>query len=196
MGACLSSTAESIDKSSYAFVISIKGELRDYPTPILVSEVLQFEKPSCFLCNSDCLHYDQHIPALDSEHELEAGQIYFILPNTMLGRLLSASDMAALAVKASVALDSNSKSQKMKKNKGRVSPLVLMGTTRIDVEVEEEDVNKVQRRNGGLRVTRSGSIRKRPRRYNSSKKGLLAVRSFRIRLSTIHENEGWDELQV
>ncbi|KAI3730699.1 hypothetical protein L1987_61873 [Smallanthus sonchifolius] len=106
-----------------------------------------------------------------------------------------ASDMAALAVKASVALDSKSKSRKMKKNKGRVSPLVLMVTTRIDVVVEEEDVNKVQRQNGGLRVTRSGSIRKTPRRYNSSKKGLLAVRSFKIRLSTIHENEGCDELQ-
>ncbi|GKB24451.1 nucleotide-binding alpha-beta plait domain-containing protein [Tanacetum coccineum] len=68
------------------------GELREYPTPIFVSEVLQYEKPSFFVCNSDNLYQDQDIPCMDSEDELDAGQIYFILPKSMLALRLSASD--------------------------------------------------------------------------------------------------------
>ncbi|GJY76630.1 nucleotide-binding alpha-beta plait domain-containing protein [Tanacetum coccineum] len=130
MGACMSSAGDSIHKSTnYAFVISTKGELRQYPTPIIVSEVLQYEKPSLFVCNSDNLYQDQDIPSLDSEDELDAGQIYFILPKSMLARHLSASDMASLAVKASLALDSNSNSnyshvKKEKNNNARISPMV------------------------------------------------------------------------
>lgn len=207
MGACLSATADSIhavDRSTTcAFVISIKGELRNYPTPIFVSELLQFENPSSdassfFVCNSDNLYYDQHITALHPEDELDAGQIYFILPKQMLGRRLGASDMAALAVKASVALDSNATTsstqhQKVRKNnKSRISPLE---NSHINVTVEEEIENKNYNASL-LGVSRSGSIRKMPR--YSSRKARLAVRSFRLRLSTIYENEGGsdDQLQM
>ena len=192
MGACMSSAGDSIHKSTnFAFVISTKGELRQYPTPIFVSEVLQFEKPSFFVCNSDSLYQDQDIPCMDSEDELDAGQIYFILPKTMLARRLSASDMASLAVKASLALDSNSNSnshaKKKKNNKARISPMVLMERSQINVVVEEEEIKNYK--NGGLRVSRSGSIRKMPR----SKRARLAARSFRLKLSTIYENaEGCD----
>nr|GFB49671.1 hypothetical protein [Tanacetum cinerariifolium] len=55
---------------------------------------------SFFVCNSDNLSYDQHIRALDAQHELDAGQIYFVLPVSKLRDRLSASEMAALAVKA------------------------------------------------------------------------------------------------
>ncbi|GKB65200.1 nucleotide-binding alpha-beta plait domain-containing protein, partial [Tanacetum coccineum] len=65
-----------------------------------------YEKPSFFVCNSDNLYQDQDIPTLDSEDELDACQIYFILLKSMLALRLSASDMASLAVKASLALDS------------------------------------------------------------------------------------------
>nr|GEZ19416.1 hypothetical protein [Tanacetum cinerariifolium]GEZ19653.1 hypothetical protein [Tanacetum cinerariifolium] len=170
MGACMSSAGDSIHKSTnYAFVISTKGELRQYPSPIFVSEVLQYEKPSFFVCNSDNLYQDQDIPSLDSEDELDAGQIYFILPKSMLARRLSASDMASLAVKASLALDSNT----------CISPMVLMETSQINVVVEEEE-NKQNYKNGGLRVSISRSTR--------SRKARLAARSFRHKLSTIYED--------
>ncbi|KAL4585359.1 hypothetical protein LXL04_009978 [Taraxacum kok-saghyz] len=110
--------------------ISSEASLNSYPTPIFVSEVLH--KPSFFLCSSDELYYDQHINALDSEDQLDAAQIYFVLPNTMLGRRLSASDMAALAVKASLALDSSADSLKRNNNKARISPMVLMESTEIN----------------------------------------------------------------
>ncbi|CAI9264133.1 unnamed protein product [Lactuca saligna] len=187
MGACLSSAGDSVHNSSSAFVISVDGDLCSYPTPIFVSEVLRFEKSSTFfLCNSDDLYYDQYINALDLEYQLDAAQIYFILPKTMLGRRLSASDMAALAVKASLALDSNSNadSHKRNNNKARISPLVLMETTGAN---ENKNV-------GSLRMSSSRSIRKLSKR--SSKKARLGVGSFRLVLSTIYENDGCDELQM
>nr|GEY33074.1 hypothetical protein [Tanacetum cinerariifolium] len=183
MGACMSSAGDSIHKSTnYAFVVSTKGELRQFPTPIFVSEVLQYEKPSFFVCNSDNLYQDQHIPSLNSEDELDAGQIYFILPITMLARRLSASDMASLAVKASLALDSSSNSNShVKKKKNN---MVLMETSQINVIVEEEDNKQNYYKNGCLRVSKSRFVRKMPR----SKKGRLAARSFRLKLSTIYED--------
>nr|GFB33648.1 hypothetical protein [Tanacetum cinerariifolium] len=70
--------------------------------------------------------------------ELDAGQIYFILPKSMVARRLSASDMASLAVKASLALDSNT----------RISPMVLMETTQINVVVKEEENKQNDYKNG------------------------------------------------
>ncbi|KAK9065637.1 hypothetical protein SSX86_015038 [Deinandra increscens subsp. villosa] len=173
MGACLSSGSFSLEKSSCAFVVSIEGGLIEYPTPIFVSEVLDHQNPSSsFICNSDSLYYDGHIPALDVEHQLEAGQIYFILEKTMLHRSIRTSDMAQLALKASLALDSHYGQEfKTKKNKARISP-----TTTAQVENSNNDYKK--------------------QRKLSSKKARLAVRSFSVRLSTIYENnEGCDELQ-
>ncbi|KAK1421664.1 hypothetical protein QVD17_24168 [Tagetes erecta] len=158
MGACLSSEMDK--SSSCAFVVTMEGELIEYPTPVFVSELVF--PPCAFVCNSDCLYYEQRIPALDREEELEAGQIYFILEKTMVDRRLSNSDMAALALKASIALNSKSN-----KNKARISPLA----------VENEDINytyRKQKPNGGSRS----------RKY-SSKKARLAS----IQLSTIYENE-------
>ena len=54
----------------------------------------------------------------------------------MLGRRLSASDMAALAVKASLALDSSADSPKRNNNnKARISPMVLMESTEIEANL-------------------------------------------------------------
>ncbi|KAM0012921.1 hypothetical protein Hdeb2414_s0006g00224641 [Helianthus debilis subsp. tardiflorus] len=183
MGACVSS---SVEKSACAFVVSLKGELIQYPTPIFVSEVLQFENSSSFLCNSETLYCDQRIPALDPEDQLDAGQIYFILQKPMLNRRLTASEMAALAHRASLALDSHYSHKRNKnKNKARISPLETTHFTNDEHNVPYKQPQKQSI--GGLRVSRSGSIR---RRY-SSKKARLAT----IRLSTIYENEGCEELQ-
>ncbi|XP_076899739.1 uncharacterized protein LOC143553684 [Bidens hawaiensis] len=170
MGACISS---STDNSTSAFVVTNKGELLEYPTPIFVSEVLEFEKPSSFLCNSDTLYCDQRIQSLDQEQQLDAGQIYFILPKTMLRRRLTTTDMAALANKASHALDSHY-SNKRNKNKARISPLE---TSQVN---DEDGIYKQKPINGGLKVSRSRSIRK----YSSKK-----ARVSSLRLSTIYENE-------
>ncbi|KAJ0568731.1 hypothetical protein HanPI659440_Chr06g0252251 [Helianthus annuus] len=195
MGGCLSSGSDSVSSSSSALVISSTGDLRPYSTPVLVSNVLQTEDSSSssfFVCNSDNLSYDEHITPLDAQDELDAGQIYFVLPVSKLRSPLSASEMAALAVKASVALNgkSNSKastrSKSKAKTKSKVSPFVVMESSKINVIVDQEAQNKCGP-STTVGVSRSGSIRKM-QRY-SSRKARLAVRSFKLRLSTIYEDQ-------
>nr|CAB3449182.1 unnamed protein product [Digitaria exilis] len=60
--------------------------------------------PPLFVCNSDALYFNEHPPALDPSDLLRPGQIYFVLPASMLEKPLSTADMAALAVRASLAL--------------------------------------------------------------------------------------------
>ncbi|XP_076949271.1 uncharacterized protein LOC143621859 [Bidens hawaiensis] len=202
MGGCFSSGGESV--ASSALVILSTGDLRPYATPVLVSDVLEADS-SFFVCNSDSLAYDEHIKPLDAQDELDAGQIYFVLPVSKLRNRLGASEMAALAVKASVALNSKpmSSRSKAKKNKSnnnsnsnsnrsKVAPFVVMESSKINVIVDEEAQNtrifeKQQQGSSSLGVSRSGSIRKM-QRY-SSRKTRLAVRSFKLRLSTIHESD-------
>lgn len=191
MGACLSSSSTIIDQKQQqqqlAYVISISGELRQYSVPINVSQVLQSDNAS-FVCSSDRLYFDDFIPSLDSEYQLLPGQIYFLLPASKLQYRLSASDMAALAVKANAALEdlnknnSRRKSRKMsKKSNSRISPMLL--------QVEENYSQSSSSNNNNNRVglgvsMRSASVRKLQRL--SSRRAKMAVRSFR-KLMTIQE---------
>ncbi|KAK9048026.1 hypothetical protein SSX86_033011 [Deinandra increscens subsp. villosa] len=188
MGACFSSSADYSSVPDSALVISPRGELRPYSTPVFVSDVLhqiaeeeEEESAAFFLCNSDNLWYDGRITPLDAHDELDAAQIYFVLPVSKLGDRLAASEMAALAVKASVALNGKrqnspstrkKKKQKKKSKSSKISPFVVaMESSRINVIVDE---NKQP-----VGMSRSGSIRK----------ARLAVRSFKLRLSTIYETD-------
>lgn len=191
MGACLSSSSTIVDqKQLTSYVISINGELRQYSVPINVSQVLQSDissdHASSFLCSSDRLYFDDFIPSLDSQYQLLPGQIYFMLPASKLKYRLSASDMAALAVKASTALEdlnnnkNKNKSRKSRKimSKKRISPMLL--------QVEEDDYTQTNNKSTvGLGISmRSASVRKLQRL--SSRRAKMAVRSFR-KLITIQE---------
>ncbi|KAK4723213.1 hypothetical protein R3W88_013446 [Solanum pinnatisectum] len=191
MGACLSSSSTIVDqKQLTSYVISINGELHQYSVPINVSQVLQSDissdAASSFLCSSDRLYFDDFIPSLDSQYQLLPGQIYFMLPASKLKYRLSASDMAALAVKASAALEdlnnnkNKNKSRKSRKimSKKRISPMLL--------QVEEDDYTQTNNKSTvGLGISmRSASVRKLQRL--SSRRAKMAVRSFR-KLITIQE---------
>ncbi|KAM2383255.1 hypothetical protein COP2_042013 [Malus domestica] len=238
MGGCLStvivrrtssSGRDNGDSSSTAKVIYMNACVREYPVPLIVSKVLEADQSSSsssslFICHSDSLYYDSYIPALDSEDELEANQIYFVLPRSKLQHRLSATDMAALAVRASLALQkintnassssSSSKNEKGNKkenkgsgyrnyNKARISPVIEMNNNKyanLSVEGDGGDLsmNGLTIGGGGSLAYKgqkmmsssgrgggSSSVRKL-RRY-TSRKAKLATRSFRLRLSTIHE---------
>lgn len=178
-----------ISAASTANIITITGEFRQFVTPILVSQALEQVESSpseSFICNSDSLYYDETIPALKSDQELQPGEIYFVLPNSKLLYPLTASEMAALAIKASAALSSN------KGGRSRISPLLSI---EVDEKVNENSVSdgivKTKKKGGGLDkqhdigISRSGSIRKL-QRY-SSRRVKLAARSFRLKLNTIYE---------
>ncbi|KAG6706961.1 hypothetical protein I3842_06G008800 [Carya illinoinensis] len=118
MGVCFSSVWGRESRASHptAQIISVNGVLHEYSS----------SSSSCFVCNSDRLYYDDYIPALDGAEELLANQIYFVLPASKLQQQLTASDMAALAVKASVALQNSSKNNGNRRKKARISPVVMV----------------------------------------------------------------------
>ncbi|GAV65802.1 DUF4228 domain-containing protein [Cephalotus follicularis] len=188
-----------------ANVVSISGDLRQYKVPVCASQVLEAEAAAsssssssssfikkCFLCNSDRLYYDDYIPKLDSEEELQANQIYFVLPNSKLGYRLTASDMAALAVKASVALQNANKkdSSRRRYNKSRISPVLLVNDHQQHQQYQKQSTEMKHFKNPTAStpapgMSRSPSVRKF-QRY-SSRRAKMAVRSFRLGLSTIYE---------
>ncbi|GKV33338.1 hypothetical protein SLEP1_g41861 [Rubroshorea leprosula] len=187
MGSCFSlETAHPAAATSpSAQVVSIHGELHEYGLPVFVSQVLQSEgaNPSSsssngvFLCNSDQLCYDECIPALDFDKQLQPNQIYFVLPFSKLKQRISSKDMAALAVKASVAIQ-NAAKKDSKRNKARISPVLPVSQTDIEpIKIKPAPPPPV--------LSRSSSVRKL-QRY-TSRRAKLAVRSFRLRLSTIYE---------
>lgn len=92
--------------SSTAKLILKDGRLEEFSYPVEVSDVLQIYDPSynCFICNSDEMDFNDVVCAVDGDEILQPGQLYFALPLSWLGRRLEASEMAALAVKASSAL--------------------------------------------------------------------------------------------
>ncbi|KAK1362193.1 putative Poly polymerase 1 [Heracleum sosnowskyi] len=177
-----------LSAASTANIITITGEFRQFVTPISVSLVLEQIESSAsesFICNSDNLYYDENIPALKSDEELRSGEIYFVLPNSKLQYPLTASEMAALAIKASAALSSN------KTRRSRISPVLSI---QVDEKVNENSVSdgivRIKKKGGSdkqhdIGISRSGSIRKL-QRY-SSQRVKLAARSFRLKLNTIYE---------
>ncbi|ERN17631.1 hypothetical protein AMTRI_Chr13g125280 [Amborella trichopoda] len=112
MGLCCSCEAPMI---STAKLILLDGKLQEFAGPVKVSHVLQ-HNPSCFICNSDNMGFDDFISAVSSDDELQPGQLYFALPLSKLQKPLKASEMAALAVKASCALKKTARDRQIRIN--------------------------------------------------------------------------------
>ncbi|KAL3619846.1 hypothetical protein CASFOL_034758 [Castilleja foliolosa] len=190
MGCCFSSDSDqSLRQKPTADVISLTGDLRRYPLPVTVSQVLQFETlspDSFFVCHSDGLFFDDYVPRLEPDDELESAEIYFVLPVSKLKHRLAASDMAALAVRASVAINA---SNPRRSRKARISPVSESQLSQHQSPVRNSHVQSRKANKGSVRpelaVSRSGSVRKL-QRY-SSRRAKSAVRSFRMKLTTINE---------
>ncbi|KAJ6670107.1 POLY polymerase [Salix viminalis] len=188
MGACVSSSYLGHHEShkqlrpQTAKVISIHGDLREYYLPAFVSQVLRSEiassssssssSSSWFLCNSDHLSYDEYIPVLASDVPLHA----------------------ALAVKASLALQNSSKKGGSRRGKNaRISPVLLVNPDHDQYQqynvIYQKPRPKTQVKRAADSVaigfSRSGSDRSF-KKY-TSRRAKLAVRSFKLRLTTIHE---------
>lgn len=195
MGGCLSNNHKAPPPPPpppTAKVISLQGHLREYPVPITVSRVLQTENSSSstsdsFLCNSDLLYYDQFIPPLPLHDFLHANHIYFLLPSSHLHHRLTASDMAALAVKATLALQNDP----LRRKKGRISPLLILNPSDSDSEQHADAPAPAPAPAPSISNSKkdapasSSSVKKLQRL--TSRRAKMAVRSFKLRLSTIYE---------
>lgn len=100
MGICCSCESTSV---ATAKLILQDGKLQEFTYPVKVSHVLQ-KDPTCFICNSDEMDFDDILSAINADEELQPGELYFALPLSRLKQPLQAEEMAALAVKASSAL--------------------------------------------------------------------------------------------
>jgi hypothetical protein len=204
MGSCFSFASQP-PATSTAKVVSINGTLRQYRVPVSAAQVVEAEAASSssssssastsfFLCNSDFLTYDDYIPTLDSNAQLSADQLYFVLPKSKLQNRLTASDMAGLAVKASLALQNASKRDGRRK-KARISPVFLLSQSPSESVARKNNDSGVIKTNYVKTVrpqqqppigySRSRSVRKL-QKY-ASRRAKLAVRSFRLGLTTIYE---------
>ncbi|XP_075633830.1 uncharacterized protein LOC142606350 [Castanea sativa] len=103
-------------------------------------------------------------PMKNLNDELEANQIYFVLPVAQLQQRLTMSDMATLAIKFSVALQSASRIDSHCCKKARILGVLVL----VDyLELVPGSIKKLQR--------------------FTSRRAKMAVCSFRHRLSTIYE---------
>uniref|UniRef100_A0A7N0UMG1 Uncharacterized protein n=1 Tax=Kalanchoe fedtschenkoi TaxID=63787 RepID=A0A7N0UMG1_KALFE len=102
MGICSSVDAAS---AVTAKLVLPDGRLQEFSQPIRATYVLQrLKSPAFFICNSDEMDFNDVVSALGDDEELQLGQLYFLLPLSLLRRPLKAAEMAELAVMASAAL--------------------------------------------------------------------------------------------
>ncbi|CAL5073582.1 unnamed protein product [Urochloa decumbens] len=113
MGSCVSfsrSPAPAAESSSprtpaaTARVVNMDGSMAQVAVPATAREALLRASPSHFICSADELSFDAPPRALAAGEALRPGQLYFVLPASVMRRPLSGDDMAALAVRAATAL--------------------------------------------------------------------------------------------
>ncbi|XP_038988092.1 uncharacterized protein LOC120112581 [Phoenix dactylifera] len=182
MGSCFSSsTTTDRVQSPMVRVICTDGSLREYSTAVKVYEVLGQLHPSCFLCSSDELYIDADIPALGSNQSLELGQLYFMLPVAKLEHRLTGPEMAALAVKASLALAAAEERGGHGRRMIQVMPVEVVGGVS---EEEEERLARLERFDG---FSHGISVSRKKTGIGASLRVKLVGRASRMRLSTIDE---------
>ncbi|PSS21348.1 Odorant receptor 98a like [Actinidia chinensis var. chinensis] len=120
MGICSSCDSTSVATTK---LILQDGQLQEFSYPVRVSYILQ-KYPSCFICNSDEMDFDDVVSAVNDDEELQLGQLYFALPLSRLRHPLQAEEMAALAVKANSAL-MRSGGDKCRCHKRSLSPVTF-----------------------------------------------------------------------
>lgn len=135
MGICVSCDAAD-EGAATARVVLPSGELREYAPPATAATALQAagdDGSSWFLCDADGIAFEGGpvaVAAVAPGEELQAGQIYFVLPAEMQRRRLTRDEVAALAVRASTALVKAAAAQpsspcRRRRRRGAVAPLVF-----------------------------------------------------------------------
>ncbi|XP_075508008.1 uncharacterized protein LOC142544861 [Primulina tabacum] len=103
MGNCRSCESRS---AATAKLILLNGQLQEFQYPVKVSSLMQLGKVNLdrFICSSDDMDIGEALVAVSGDKELRPGDVYFELPSKWRNHRLQVEDMAALAVKASLAL--------------------------------------------------------------------------------------------
>ncbi|KAI0495245.1 hypothetical protein KFK09_025395 [Dendrobium nobile] len=165
MGVCSScestaaiSIASAAAPTSTAKLVMEDGRLQEFNRPVKVSEILRQihasreaggrSRHAFFVCDADEMRMEGVLSALEAEAELKAGQLYFLLPLSMMRRRLRPQDMAELAVKASSALIMSASGY---------APLVFPVAGIESSSRSRREVGTKKVRSGGRRVKRGAS---------------------------------------
>ncbi|XP_050233494.1 uncharacterized protein LOC126681981 [Mercurialis annua] len=103
MGICSSCQPKTSLALNTAKLILEHGRLQEFSSPVRVSHILR-RNPNFFICNANDLAFNDHVLAINEDEELELGHLYFELPLNWLDSPITAQEIAALAVKASLAI--------------------------------------------------------------------------------------------
>ncbi|KAK1260079.1 hypothetical protein QJS04_geneDACA001432 [Acorus gramineus] len=143
MGSTFSSDAVKTPPPT-AKIVSLNGSLEEFSVPVEASKVLLEGKD--VLCSSDKLYYDEKATAMGPNEFLQLGQIYFLLPPEYRTRVLKATDMVALAMKASSALaGAATKKNRWGQREARIVPMVVAASESFN-EVDFQVVSMESRR--------------------------------------------------
>ncbi|KAJ1378222.1 hypothetical protein SESBI_48089 [Sesbania bispinosa] len=97
MGGCFSCRSSSkTSKSNNVRLVHLSGYVEDFEQPISVSQVTSGNPPSHFVCTSIQLLSSCSKP-LNGDTQLQPGNVYFILPYSILQADVSPVDLASLA---------------------------------------------------------------------------------------------------
>lgn len=158
------------------------GQLREFSNPVRASHVLQkISTPTSFVCDADDMDFGGFVTAVNGEEELQLGQLYFVLPMSWLNKPLRAEEMAALAVRASVAL------RNMRRNDGCCCK---GGDDQVVFSTIKKDAKPKMVTTGGFGVHRE-PVRKRRGRGGGRSGGVSYT--FMAKLSVILEDEDREE---
>ncbi|OAY79575.1 hypothetical protein ACMD2_23222 [Ananas comosus] len=104
IAASAASSAEAAEAT--AKVVLGDGRLQEFAGPARARHVLQkvVGGGGFAVCSADDVELGERVAAVGPDEELQAGQLYFLLPAGMLRRRVRAEDMAELALRASAAL--------------------------------------------------------------------------------------------
>ncbi|XP_058753602.1 uncharacterized protein LOC131626784 [Vicia villosa] len=101
MGNCSSFDSSYVETAK---VVVHDGTMKEFSYAVKVSYLLQLY-PGCFICDSDDIGFDDVVLPMHEDEVLLLGQLYFALPLNRLRRPLPVREIAALAVKASSAIN-------------------------------------------------------------------------------------------
>lgn len=143
MGACASCNAAAMTAmDGTTKVVLPDGGLLEYAHPATPGTVLGKDAAGFFVCDADEMEIGGFVSAVNIGEELCLGQLYFVLPRSMLGYPLRAEDLAALAVKASAALVDAAR----RRGSRAVAPLVFPVDITYRKRFEKENKEQLRRR--------------------------------------------------
>ncbi|CAI8611112.1 unnamed protein product [Vicia faba] len=132
MGACYSCNTSSILKNIIR-VVHLNGFVEDFDQPISASQVIG-NPPKHFVCTSIQLLSSSYKPLKGDNSQLQPGQLYFMLPYSVLQADVSPVDLACLAKRLTAKGKAKNKPSDYNKSSKAVIPLPSRSPCRVGVE--------------------------------------------------------------